>query len=73
MLSHPVAIAFFERHGVDVRYDPSWTYYDAADGVSDGVVDDDPLTVGHSMTLDSDELVATIESDVTVWDVSVAE
>jgi transcription elongation factor Elf1 len=72
-LFHPTAVAFFADHGVDVLGDPSWRYFGPGDDLAVEVVDEGPLRVRVSVTLDREELVATVGPDVAVESVSVGE
>ncbi|MFC3477962.1 winged helix-turn-helix domain-containing protein [Halobacterium litoreum] len=71
VIFHPVAIGFFEAHGVDVFADPSWRFFDAGDDVDVTETEDGGARV--RLVVDGDELTATVEADVSVTDVAVAD
>lgn len=70
-LFHPVAVSFFEDHGIDVLNDPSWRYFDAKTNFTVDVASDDPLTARVSIEFTDGELVATIGPEGTTENVTV--
>lgn len=66
VLYHPVSVAFFHRHGVDVLNDPSWRYWGPDDEVSVETIEEDPLQARVSIVLGGEELVATLDSRGTI-------
>lgn len=73
VLFHPVTVSFFEKHDVDVLHDPSWHYFGAETDLHVDVMGEEPLTARVSLTLAEGELIATIQSEGTVGNVTINE
>ena len=65
------AVSFFDRHGVDVFHDSTWQFYGLEDDVTIEVIDDDPLRVDVTVTMEGETLRATVGPVATVERVEI--
>lgn len=63
---HPVSIAFFDDHGINVMTDPSWQFLQGADGISISVVNSDPLQAKVEFSLGDQTVTAVVGPDVAI-------
>ncbi|WP_267639762.1 winged helix-turn-helix domain-containing protein [Haloarchaeobius amylolyticus] len=65
LLSHPAIVAFHHDHGIDVRETPLWEHDWLSTKTAD-VVEEDPLRVELSFSLDDERLVLVVDRGLTV-------
>jgi DNA-binding transcriptional ArsR family regulator len=61
VIDHPVVVALYREHGIDVRTLPRWELPWVVDESAVEVVSDDPLRVRVTVAVEGDELVLTLD------------